>query len=86
MNTQTQSPEQTVETGFGINDLAVLKSAIEVATQRGAFQAEEMATVGAAYNKLAAFLENIAAQAQKEQQAQEQQAQTTESTPKGGKK
>jgi hypothetical protein len=48
--TEAQAP------GLSINDLAVLKSTVEVAANRGAFRAEEMATVGATYNKLAAFV------------------------------
>ena len=47
------SPELTV------TDLANLRSIIEVATQRGAFRAVELAAVGTAYNKLNDFLNAV---------------------------
>ena len=42
--------------GLTIGDMVVLKQCVEVAAQRGGFRAEEMTTVGATYNKLAAFV------------------------------
>jgi hypothetical protein len=60
MTEETTAPEaeatEAQAPGLSINDLAVLKSTVEVAANRGAFRAEEMATVGATYNKLAAFV------------------------------
>lgn len=38
-------------------DLAAIKSIIEAVSQRGAFKANELATVGEVYNKLTAFLD-----------------------------
>jgi len=48
-----------------VQDLNVIKSIIDVASQRGAFKANEMAMVGATYNKLEAFLK-IVEQSQKD--------------------
>jgi hypothetical protein len=41
---------------LNINDLAALKSIIDVASARGAFKPNEMVPVGTVYNKLEAFL------------------------------
>lgn len=70
-NTQEAQPQQTVE--LTINDLAALRSIIDVAAQRGTFKATEMTAVGTVYNKLNSFLEQVAkqAEAQKEQTPQE---------------
>jgi hypothetical protein len=52
-------------------DMASLKNLIEAATERGAFKAAEMSSVGSIYDKLTAFL--AATQAQLAQQAEAQQ-------------
>ena len=52
-------------------DMASLKNLIEAATERGAFRAAEMSSVGSIYDKLSAFL--AATQAQLAQQAEAQQ-------------
>lgn len=52
--TQPQGPE------LNLTDLAALKSIVEVASQRGAFKAAEMESVGKVYNKLNTFLESVA--------------------------
>jgi hypothetical protein len=51
-------------------DMASLKNLIEAATERGAFRAAEMSSVGSIYDKLNAFL--VATQAQLAQQAEAQ--------------
>jgi hypothetical protein len=51
--------EQPQEVEVKISDIYVLKQAIEVAARRGAFQADEMATVGDAYNKVAEWLSSV---------------------------
>jgi hypothetical protein len=51
---QTQSPD------LNVNDLAALRSIIEVATTRGAFKATELEAVGKTFNKLNTFLEAVA--------------------------
>jgi hypothetical protein len=62
--TQTEETitEQTANPELNINDLAALKSIIDVASSRGAFKPNEMVPVGTVYNKLDHFL-NAAAQA-----------------------
>jgi hypothetical protein len=62
--------EQQQSSELTINDLNALKAIIDLASQRGAFKPNEMMAVGQTYTKLAAFLENIAkqAEAQKSQQ------------------
>jgi len=45
-----------------LQDLAAIKSVIDVASSRGAFKPNEMVAVGTVYNKLAGFLDAVAAQ------------------------
>ena len=47
-----------------IQDLANLRNIIDVASQRGAFKANEFATVGDAYTKLDTFLASVPQQAE----------------------
>jgi hypothetical protein len=54
----------TENTDLNINDLMQLRQIIELATQRGAFQASELSSVGTVYDKLTGFLSSISAQAQ----------------------
>lgn len=49
-----------------VQDLNALKQIIDVATQRGAFKAGEMFTVGTVYNKLNGFLESVTKQGQQQ--------------------
>lgn len=51
--------DQPQDVEVQISDIYVLKEAIEVAARRGAFQADEMATVGHAYNKVAEWLSKV---------------------------
>jgi hypothetical protein len=44
---------------LNISDLAALKSILEIASQRGAFKANELEAVGKTYNKLSLFLESV---------------------------
>jgi hypothetical protein len=46
---------------LNINDLAAIRSIIDVASSRGAFKAAEMEAVGKVYNKLSVFLESVTA-------------------------
>lgn len=57
-----QATPQAAAQGPDLNltDLAALKSIVEVASQRGAFKAAEMESVGKVYNKLNTFLESVA--------------------------
>jgi uncharacterized protein YggE len=59
MNTQTQIQ-------ITINDIAQIKELIDLACSRGAFRGAEAKTVGEIYEKLAAFLDAVIAQAQAE--------------------
>jgi hypothetical protein len=45
-----------------VNDLNLLRQTIDVATQRGAFKANELLTVGTVYNKLETFLGAVSEQ------------------------
>jgi hypothetical protein len=53
---QPPTPELTIQ------DLGNLRAVIDVASQRGAFRAAEMAAVGATFNKLNDFLNAVAPQ------------------------
>lgn len=53
---QTQAPAAP---DLNISDLLALKSIIDVASQRGAFKAAELESVGKTYNKLSNFLEHV---------------------------
>ena len=55
---QPATPELTIQ------DLGNLRAVIDVASQRGAFKAAEMAAVGTAFNKLNDFLNAVAPQQQ----------------------
>ena len=52
--------------GLSIGDLKNLATIMDVASTRGAFRANEMATVGLLYNKLNQFLTKVAPQGQTE--------------------
>ena len=59
-----QAPaEAKAQVGAGaeltVQDLTVIRSIIDVASQRGAFKANEMAMVGATFNKLDGFLKIV---------------------------
>ena len=63
MSENTQIPEQSqplVE--LTIVDLQNIRSIIDVASRRGTFGAAEMAAVGGVFNKLNAFLDEVAPQ------------------------
>ena len=55
------APEQQVPAGpdLNISDLSAIKSIIDIASQRGAFKAAELESVGKIYNKLDKFLEAV---------------------------
>lgn len=56
-----------------INDLNAVKTILDVASQRGAFRANELEAVGKIYNKLNAFLESVTP---KQPETPEQQSET----------
>lgn len=67
---------------LNLQDLESVKSIIDVCTSRGAFKANELATVGAVYNKIDTFLTLVKQQAELEAQQAQQPAtgQTPENT------
>lgn len=84
-NTQTSASDET-SVDLTLNDLAALRSIIDVASSRGAFKPNEMITVGSVYTKLEKFLEIAAKQSQAAQAAQSGQTNTgapgqTQATP-----
>jgi len=66
---------------LSIQDLASMKSIIDIASQRGTFKANEMAQVGQTYNKLEAFLNEIQRQQEEQKKAQAESEETP--TPEG---
>ena len=54
-----QTGAQTAPVELTVQDLGVLRSIIDVASQRGAFKANEMEAVGKTFNKLDAFLQTV---------------------------
>ncbi len=57
---QVAAQEQAPAADLNISDLIALKSVVEVASQRGAFKANELEGVGRVYNKLSTFLDSVA--------------------------
>lgn len=62
---QTTASDNTTAPGQPNNDLSIsdlknISTIIDVASTRGAFRANEMATVGVMFNKLSAFLARVA--------------------------
>ena len=62
--TQGETPQQPVQAQLTLSDLQAAVSIIDLASRRGAFQAQELATVGSVYNKLTGFLNQVAQQTQ----------------------
>lgn len=60
--------EQTKADELSIQDLAMARAVIELATERGVFKAGELASVGNLYNKLDSFLKQVEAQAKAAQE------------------
>lgn len=58
-STETGEVTETVtpKTGLGVNDLKIMVRTLQVCSERGAFKAEEMATVGGLYQKIVGFLQ-----------------------------
>ncbi len=69
----TEQPEQMEQTeasdttegmapeSISLNDLQVLANIVDLASQRGAFRGNEMTQVGAVFDKLTSFLQQVAA-------------------------
>ena len=72
---QENTPE--VPESIGLNELAVLAQIVDLATQRGAFRANELTQVGAVYDKLNTFLTFIKQQQEERESAQEESSAET---------
>lgn len=57
IKSEAAEAKQNQGVDLNLNDLAALRGIIDVASQRGAFKAAELETVGKVFNKLNAFLE-----------------------------
>ena len=76
VSVEVAAPEEAPQATLSLNDLGVLANIINLATTRGAFKANELSSVGAAYDKLNFFL--TAAQAQSQAATTENADQPTE--------
>lgn len=58
---KTPAPAAEAPAGPDLNltDLASLKSIVEIATQRGAFKANELEAVGRTFNRLSTFIDSV---------------------------
>lgn len=84
VNEEAVAEEQVLDSGnapesIGLNELAVLAQIVDLATQRGAFRANELTQVGQVYDKLNNFLSYI-----KEQQEAQAEAEGDESPEEAG--
>ena len=59
--TAPAAPQQEQQPSLNLQDLILVAQIIQVSSQRGAFKADELANVGALYNKLIAFLQSTGA-------------------------
>jgi len=73
-NNNPTTPAQEEVVDLTLNDLASIKSIIDVAQSRGAFKTNEMVAVGTIATKLEKFLEVAVKQSQAAQAAQQGQA------------
>lgn len=62
VNSQETAAEPAKAPELNINDLVAMRNLIDVVTKRGAFQANELSSVGQLFDKLNAFLESVQAQ------------------------
>lgn len=67
---QTTPQEVPKAPDLNLNDLASMRSLIEVVSQRGAFKANELSAAGQLFDKLNAFLNAAEAQAKANQPPQ----------------
>ena len=59
--TETAAPEETVLPSVTVNDLVNVYNIIDLASKRGAFQANELSSVGAVANKVKSFVDHVQA-------------------------
>jgi hypothetical protein len=71
MTEQTTTTEEVKKSPeLSLTDLALMRNVIEIVSQRGAFKASELASVGQLFNKLNDFLNAAEAQAKANQETQ----------------
>jgi len=75
--TETAEQGQTGIDSISLQDLQVLANVVDLATQRGAFRGNELTQVGAVFDKLSGFLQQVAA-AQAENAEGEEPAEGTQ--------
>ena len=57
----TAAPEAPVAPSVTVNDLVNIQNIIDLASKRGAFQANELSSVGAVANKVKEFVDHVQA-------------------------
>ncbi len=77
MAEQPEAPQAAEEGNLTIADLQTISNIIDIAMTRGAFRANEARSVGEAFDKISAFLQNV------QRQAEEQQTQQPTDMPPG---
>jgi hypothetical protein len=76
--TETASPEESVLPSVTVNDLVNVYNIIDLASKRGAFQANELSSVGAVANKVKSFVDHV--QAAQKAAAEEEGKETADVT------
>lgn len=71
MTEEVKQEQTNADAQLTINDLAVMKNIIDLASQRGAFKPNEMTIVGQTYSKLVGFLETVNQQKEEQKEATE---------------
>lgn len=56
MTTDTPSDTPAANPSLGLNDIAFLLQIVEICSKRGAFNADEMTSVGTVYDKVKSFV------------------------------
>ena len=77
MAEQPEAPQTAEEGNLTIAALQTISNIIDIAMTRGAFRANEARSVGEAFDKISAFLQNV------QKQAEEQQTQQPTDMPPG---
>ncbi len=65
--------QQPAVPSLTLQDLILVAQIIQLTSQRGAYRAEELANVGALYNKLIAFLDSVGAITKPDETAAQEQ-------------
>jgi len=58
---QSAGAAAATQTGLNVQDLTTVLQIINIASTRGAFRADELATVGGVHDRILAFLESVGA-------------------------